>query len=75
MERSVTDLTANSLKTIMDIAPVVSVLVLIIFVLIWFIYLLLKDAREERALNRDVVKGNTAILAELKEMIRGAINR
>ena len=65
----------NGINSLWDIAPVVTVLVLIILALMWFISQLLKDAREERALNREALKGNTVILTELKEVIRGAINR
>lgn len=67
--------TAGGVDSLMGIAPLVTVLVLIIIVCVFFIWALLKDAREERALNREALKGNTIILTEFKEMIRGALNR
>jgi len=71
----ITKAAANGVNSLWDIAPIVTILVLIILALLWFISALLKDAREERTLNRAALQGNTAILSELKELIRGAISK
>lgn len=66
---------ASGFGELMKIAPIVTVLLLVIFCLCWFVKSLLQDARDERKLNRDALVSNTAVIAELKELIRGAINR
>lgn len=71
----ITKAAANGVNSLWNIAPIVTILVLIILALLWFISALLKDAREERTLNRAALQGNTAILSELKELIRGAISK
>lgn len=66
---------AGGLNNLMSISPVVTILVLVVMGLCWFIRGLLQDARDERKLNRDALTGSTSVIAELKEMIRGAIHR
>lgn len=64
---------SNGLGSLMNITPLVTVLVLIVMGLCWFIKGLLQDARDERKLTRDALVNNTSVIAELKEMIRIAI--
>jgi hypothetical protein len=72
---ALTSSAANGLNDLMHIAPVVTLLVLIIMGLCWFIRSLLQDARDERKLNRDALTNSTAVIAELKELIRSAIHK
>lgn len=66
---------ASGVTDLMQITPMITLLILIILALLWFIRSLLIDARTERQLNRDALIGNTAILSELKELIRGAVSK
>lgn len=66
---------AGGLGGLMEIHPVVSILILVIMGLCWFIKGLLQDARDERKLNRDALIASTVTLTELKELVRNAINR
>lgn len=66
---------AGGVSDLMKISPVVTILVLVIMALGWFIRSLLSDARDERKLNRDALTNSTAVIAELKELVRGAIHR
>lgn len=65
---------AEGIKSLFGVDPLTTALVLAILALLWFIRFLLLDAREERKLNRDALTNATTVIAELKEMIRGAIN-
>jgi hypothetical protein len=65
---------AEGVSSLLSLSPIVTELVLTIICLLWFIKFLLTDAREERKLNREALNNSTAVIAELKEMIRGAIN-
>lgn len=58
------------LAELLKLGAVVTVLVLAIVILLWFIRELLRDAKQERQLNRDALVNNTAVLSELKELIR-----
>lgn len=64
---------STGFASLMTISPLVTVLVLFIMGLCWFIKGLLQDARDERKLTRDALVANTSVIAELKEMIRIAI--
>lgn len=59
----------HGVRQLFDITPIVTILVLIIFGLCLFIRELLKDARNERQLNRDALNNSTALLAEMKGML------
>lgn len=67
--------TADGLASLMHISPLTTLLVLIVLGLCWFIRSLLQDARDERKLNRDALTNSTAVIAELKELIRSAIHK
>jgi len=64
---------AQGVSSLFGLAPIITVLVLIIVVLCWFIKSLLQDAKEERRLTRDALTGNTAVISEFKEMVRNAL--
>lgn len=66
---------ANGVNGLWHIAPVVSVLVLAIMVLLYFIRGLLLDAKEERKVMRDALVANTAVLARLEELIRATVSK
>lgn len=66
---------AGGFAELMHISPLTTVLILIIMGLCWFIRSLLQDARDERKLNRDALTNSTAVIAELKELIRSAIQK
>lgn len=63
------------LQSLFTIAPIVTLLVLIVICQLWFIRFLLNEAKEERKLNREALNNSTAVISELKEMIRNAITR
>lgn len=65
---------SEGIASLFGISPVVTILVLMIIALLWFVRYLLVDAQGERQLNRDALNNSTAVISELKEMIRGAIN-
>lgn len=69
------DVIADGIRSLMNISPVTTYMVLSLIVLLVFIKILLNDARAERTLNRDALNNSTAVISELKEMIRGAIHR
>lgn len=67
----------HGISDLMKISPVVTVLTLSIIVLCLFIRELLKDARNERQLNRDAYKDSTAVIAGLTSMVselKGTLN-
>lgn len=66
---------SDGVSSLFGLAPIITILVLIIIGLCWFIKSLLQDAKEERRLNREALLGNTSVIAEFKEMIRAAINK
>lgn len=66
---------ADGVTSVMGVSPIVTILMLIILAMAWFIRMLLLDAKEERRVTRDALIGNTAILSELKELIRGAVSK
>lgn len=66
---------ANGINSLWHIAPIVTILVLVIIVLLYFIRLLLQDAREERKVVRDTLAGNTAVMSRLEELIRTTVHR
>lgn len=53
---------------------IAAVLLLVIMGLMLLVWILLKDARDERKLNRDALVANTAVLARFEEVLRTAIN-
>lgn len=63
----------KGLNSLLEIAPVVTALVLFILILIYFIRALLIDAKEERNLYRGTLEENTRALTSLQEVIRVAI--
>lgn len=65
---------SEGVNSLWGIAPVVTVLVLMMFVLIYFIRALLIDAKEERNLYRGILEANTKALTSLQEVIRVAIS-
>jgi len=69
----IADTATNGINSLWDIAPVVTVLVLVILMLVYFIRTLLLDAREERNLYRGTLEENTKALTSLQEIIRVAI--
>ncbi len=71
----ITGAAAKGVNSLWDIAPVVSILVLAIMVLLYFIRGLLMDAKEERKANRDALIGNTAVLARLEELILATVSK
>lgn len=64
----------KGLESLWDIAPIVTVLVLVILLLVYFIRALLIDAKEERNLYRGTLEANTKALTSLQEVIRVAIS-
>lgn len=64
---------AKGLNSLWEIAPVVTVLVLAILFLIYFVRALLIDAKEERNIYRATLEANTKALTSLQEVIRVAI--
>lgn len=66
---------STGVTSLFGIAPIVTILVLIIIALCWFIRQLLADAKTDRKMVLDVVVSNTAVISEFKEMVRGAINQ
>lgn len=66
--------TANGVNSLWEVAPIVTILVLIDVVLLYFIRVLLLDAKEERTLYRQTLKENTEAFNSLKEIIRVAIS-
>lgn len=65
----------KGLSDLFDVDTHTTILVFVILLLIWFIRFLLTEAKEERSLNRNALTGSTTVLAELKELIRGAIHK
>ncbi len=82
MNSVVEETTAQGLKELLNIAPIVTALVLFILILLFFIRALLKEAKEDKIqarkeseLTRNALINNTAVNAELKELVRNALNR
>lgn len=71
---SISDGAKGGLNSLWDIAPVVTVLVLGILVLLYTVRALLTDAKEERNLYRQSLNENTKALNSLQEVIRVAIS-
>jgi hypothetical protein len=65
----------DGVKELLSVSPLVTALVLGIICLMWFIKTLLKEAKEERTLNREALINNTAVISEFKELIRNALNK
>lgn len=64
----------KGLNSLWEIAPVVTAMTLFILLLVYFIWVLLKDAREERNVYRMTLEANTKALTSLQEVIRAAIS-
>lgn len=60
---------------LMKLAPIITLLCIIVIVMGWFIKSLLADAKEERRLNRDALINNTAVISEFKELVRGLVQK
>jgi len=69
----IANITSKGVNSLLEIAPVVTVLVLAIIALIYFVRALLIDAKEERNLYRSTLEANTKALTSLQEVIRVAI--
>lgn len=66
---------ANGVNSLWNISPVVTVLVLMCGILLYFIRNLLIDAKEERNLYRQTLIDNTKAFNSLQEIIRVAISK
>lgn len=66
---------ANGVNSLWNISPVVTVLVLMCGILLYFIRSLLIDAKEERNLYRQTLIDNTKAFNSLQEIIRVAISK
>ncbi len=66
---------ANGLNSLWHLAPVVTILLLLVMVLIYFLRALLLDAKEERTLYRQTLQENTKAFDSLQEVIRAAISK
>ena len=66
---------ANGVNSLWNISPVVTVLVLMCGILLYFIHSLLIDAKEERNLYRQTLIDNTKAFNSLQEIIRVAISK
>jgi len=64
---------SSGAASLFTLGPIVTILVLAIMGLIWFIKSLLQDARDERKLNRDALVNVTTVITELKEIVRHVI--
>lgn len=65
----------KGITDLLNLAPIITVLVLVILGLVFFARSLLKDAKEERTLYRETLTNNTAVMAEFKELIRNALSK
>lgn len=65
----------GGLSELMRLGPIVTLETLIIVGLCYFIRELLRDAKNERQLNRDALNSSTAIIAELKGMIHAIVTK
>lgn len=63
----------KGVSSLMNLGPLVTLLLLVILGQFWIIKCFIKDAKDERTLNRDALMNNTAVISEFKELIRGAI--
>lgn len=72
---NLTNAAATGVNTLWGISPVVTVLLLINMLCLYFIRALLIDAREERGLYRQTLVNNTEAFNALKEIIRVAITK
>ena len=64
----------KGIESLLNVAPVVTVLVLVNLILIYFIRALLIDAREERNLYRQTLEETTKTLTRLEGVINVAIS-
>lgn len=65
----------TEISNLMHLSPLIALLLFAVLGLCWFIKTLLSDARDERTANREALVNNTAVLHELKELIRVVIHR
>lgn len=61
---------SKGLSSLMDISPLVTVLVLVIMGLCWFIRGLLQDIRDDRKSMTDALISNTAVITTHNELLR-----
>lgn len=66
---------ANGINSLFAINPLTTVLVLAIMGLCWFIRSLMNDLRDAHNKAIDTLVANTAVVSEMKEMVRAAINK
>lgn len=64
---------ANGINSLFAINPLTTVLVLAIMGLCWFIKSLMNDLRDAHQKAIDTLVSNTAVMSEMKEMVRAAI--
>lgn len=70
----ITESAANGLNSLWNLAPIITILLLFILLLLYFVRALLLDAKEERSLYRGTLNENTKALNSLQEVIRVAIS-
>lgn len=75
MDQQLAGAATNGLNSLWNIGPIVTILLLLILALIYFIRALLIDAKEERGLYRQTLIDNTKALNSLQEVIRAAISK
>lgn len=66
---------AQGLTNLMGIAPVITVLVLVLMAMGFLLWKLLVWSREDSQKSRDALNNNTAILSALKETIDHAVRK
>lgn len=66
---------ASGASSLFTISPIVTILVLAIIVLCWFIKSLMKDLKELQNKTTDALIANTAVNASMQEMVRAALNK
>lgn len=69
------DAAASGVKSLFGIAPIVTILVLAVLLLLWFIKSLMKDLKENQNKTTDALISNTAIISSFQEVIRALGNK
>lgn len=70
----ITGAAATGLNSLWNLAPIVTILLLINLLLVHFLRALLLDAKEERSLYRQTLMENTKAFNSLQEVIRAALS-
>lgn len=71
----ITGAAATGLNSLWNLAPIVTILILIILALVYLLRALLLDAKEERSLYRQTLMENTKAFNSLQEIIRVALSK